>query len=92
VTELISLAGGLGRDAAPDKTKILRPILNGSRRAEIAVDVKSILDGRLDDFPILPNDLVVVPRSKGKARAVGRALMYVAPAVGTTLLYVALRR
>jgi polysaccharide export outer membrane protein len=92
VTELISLAGGLGRDAAPDKTKILRPILNGSRRAEIPVDVKSILDGRLADFPVLPNDMVVVPRSKGKAHALRTVVMYVVPTVATTLVYVALRR
>jgi polysaccharide export outer membrane protein len=92
MTELISLAGGLGRDAAPAKTKILRPILNGSRRAEIPVDVKSILDGSRADFPVLPNDMVVVPRSKGKARALRSVAMYVVPTLATTLLYVAFRR
>ena len=92
MTELISLAGGLGRDAAPAKTKILRPILNGTRRAEIPVDVKSIMDGRLADFPVLPNDMVVVPRSKGKARTVRSVAMYVVPTLATTLLYVAFRR
>jgi polysaccharide export outer membrane protein len=92
VTELVSLAGGWGRDAAPDKTKILRPILNGSRRAEIPVNVKSILDGRLADFRVLPNDIVIVPRSKGKARAFRSVAMYIVPTLATTLVYVALRR
>ena len=92
VTELISLAGGLGKDAAPDKAKILRPILNGSRRAEIPVDVKSILDGRLAEFRILPNDMVVVPRARGRARAVKSVLRYVVPTVATALIYVALRK
>jgi polysaccharide export outer membrane protein len=88
VTELISMAGGLGRDAAPAKTKILRPILNGSRRAEIPVDVKNILDGGLADFRVLPNDMVVVPRSKGKAQVFLRPVVtYVVPAVSMILVY-----
>jgi polysaccharide export outer membrane protein len=92
VTELISLAGGLGREAEPDKTKILRPILNGSRRAEIAVDVKKILAGNQSDFPVLPNDMVVVPRAQGKKRALKSVAMFVGPALATTLIYVVVRR
>jgi polysaccharide export outer membrane protein len=88
MTELISLAGGLSRDAAPDKTKILRPILNGTRRAEIPVDVKNILAGGLADFPVLPNDMVVVPRSRGKAQVFLRPVVtYVVPAVSMVLVY-----
>ena len=92
VTELISQAGGFGRDAAPDKAKILRQILNGSKRAEIQVNLESILDGQTVDFPVLPNDIVVVPRTKGKGTAFKSALRYVVPTLATTLIYVALRR
>jgi polysaccharide biosynthesis/export protein len=81
LTEAISLAGGLDREAAPEKTKVLRPILNESRRAGIRVDAKSILAGRAVDFRILPNDIVVVPRSGRKWRAMRTVVVYVAPAL-----------
>lgn len=90
-TELISLAGGLGKDAAPQNSKILRSILNGTRRAEIDVDAKSMLDGRIADFPILPNDIVVVPRSHGKGHIIARTLMYAVPAAISAAILVAVR-
>lgn len=92
LTELISMGGGFNREAATDKIKILRPILNGSRRAEIAVDVKSILDGRSGDFPIMPNDMVIVPRAGGKSKAFRRAAMVVVPGLATALIYLVARR
>jgi polysaccharide biosynthesis/export protein len=92
VTELIAMAGGLGREAAPERAAILRPILNGTRRGEIPVDVKSILDGRSSDFRMLANDMLVVPRAQGKGRVVKRALMYMIPPLVTTAIYVGLRR
>ena len=91
MTELISLAGGFGREAAPEKVKILRPILNGAKRSEVPVDMKRILEGRASDFPVLANDIVVVPRAKGKARVLKAAVLYVVPALATSLIYVALR-
>ncbi len=92
LAELISIGGGFARDAASDKIKVLRPILNGSRRAEISVDVKSILDGRHSDFPVMPNDMVFVPRSKGKSKMAKTAALYLVPALTSTLIYVAVRR
>ncbi len=91
MTELISLAGGFGRDAAPERVKILRPIFNGAKRSEVPVDMKSILNGRSSDFPVLPNDIVVVPRSKGKARVLKAALLYMVPMAASSLIYVAVR-
>ena len=91
VAELISQAGGFSREAAPDKSKVLRQILNGSKRAEIPVNLVSILDGRTVDFPVLPNDIVVVPRSKGKSAAIKSVLRIAVPTVVTTLIYVAIR-
>ena len=89
--ELISLAGGLGKDAAPQKTRVLRPVLDGTRRTEIAVDAKSMLAGRAADFRVLPNDIVIVPRSDGKLRAVATAFRYAGPAALTSLIFFALR-
>jgi len=47
--------------------RILRPIANTNRRAEIDIDVKRIFEGKDNDFPLLPNDLLYVPRSNSRA-------------------------
>lgn len=62
-TQLLAMVGGLGKDADPAKTRILRPILNTSRRAEIPVDLKKVLAGKETDFPLLPNDVLYVPKT-----------------------------
>lgn len=91
LTELVSLGGGFNREAAPAKARVLRQILNGSKRAEIPVDISGILDGHSYDFPIQPSDIVVIPRAKGKAGAAKAALRYVVPVVASSLIYVAIR-
>lgn len=91
ITELISEGGGLARGAAPEKTKILRPILNGAKRAEIAVNAKRILNGQATDFRVLPNDVVVVPRAGSALKTIGRASMFVVPALLSSVIFLAIR-
>jgi polysaccharide export outer membrane protein len=92
LTELVSQAGGFSRDAAPEKTKILREILNGTKRAEITVDIRSILDGRSFDFPVQSNDIVVVPRRRGTGTVLRSVVLYAVPIVTSAVLYSTLRR
>ena len=92
LTELVAIAGGLRNDAALDKIKILRPILDGTRHAEIKIDGKAILEGRATDFRILPFDTVVVPVTREKAVIAKRALMMTVPIVVSSLIYVAIRQ
>jgi polysaccharide export outer membrane protein len=61
--QALTQAGGLTRDAKRAKVRILRPILNSTRRAEIEIDVNDIYTGKANDFPLLPNDVLYVPRS-----------------------------
>ena len=61
--QALTNAGGFTRDAKRDKVRILRPILNTSRRAEIDIDTNEIYSGKANDFPLLPNDVLYVPRS-----------------------------
>jgi polysaccharide biosynthesis/export protein len=89
VMELIAMAGGLGREADPEKATVLRPILNGTRRGAIPIDVKSILAGRSVDFRVTADDLVVIPRAQGKGRSVKRSLAYIVPGLTTAAIYVA---
>jgi polysaccharide export outer membrane protein len=73
VLQAISSSGGLLPAAAPRDAKILRPILGGPRRAELSVDIKKILEGKANDVPLLPGDILLVPSSTGY-RAGVRAL------------------
>lgn len=87
VTQLITMAGGLGKDAAPEKTRVLRPILDSSRRAEIPINLKKILDGSASDFPLLPNDVLYVPSHSHRQFLTTAALIGV-PLIPTIILLV----
>lgn len=86
VTQFVSMVGGLGRDAAPDKARVLRQVLNTSRRAEIPVNLKKILAGKETDFPLLPNDVLYVPRSS-RAQTLSKVGLIALP-VATAFVYV----
>ncbi len=63
ISQALTLSGGLSRDAKRTGVRVLRPIVNTNRRAEIDVDVKRVFEGKDNDFPLLPNDLLYVPKS-----------------------------
>jgi polysaccharide export outer membrane protein len=92
VVQLLALAGGVTADAAPDKAGVLRPVLDTARRAEVSVDVARILSGKGIDFPLGPNDVLVIPRREGGAgRTFGRFAMYALPTLATSLAVTLLR-
>ncbi len=91
VLQLISMAGGLTPDAMPEHARILRPVLNSTRRAEIPLDLKRILDTENNDYPLLPNDVLYVPRKAPTSQTMAR-LGYLATAVIPSLvIYLLLR-
>jgi polysaccharide export outer membrane protein len=63
VTQALTLSGGMTRDANKNEVRVLRPIENTNRRAEIDINLKRVLEGKDNDFPLLPNDLLYVSRS-----------------------------
>jgi polysaccharide export outer membrane protein len=63
ILQALTQSGGFTRDANRTKVRILRPIVGTTRRAEIDVDVNHMLDGKENDFPLLPNDVLYVTRS-----------------------------
>jgi hypothetical protein len=67
ILQALTQSGGFGRDANRSKVRVLRPIENTTRRAEIDINVKRVLEGKENDFPLLPNDLLYVPRSYSRA-------------------------
>ena len=81
VAQVVSMAGGFTRDSAKSKARILRPVLNTNRRYVIEIDLKRIFDGKDNDEPLLPNDILYVPRSLVPAawRLAGQVLLPIIP-------------
>ena len=70
VLSAVSLAGGLGRTAKPERARVFRPLPDGQKHQEIAVDIKQILVGKAEDIGLRPDDVLVVPTSSRKSFAV----------------------
>lgn len=66
VLQALSLAEGLSAAANARDAKILRANRTSDQRAEIAVDVKSILAGKKKDIPLQSDDILFIPDSKAK--------------------------
>jgi polysaccharide export outer membrane protein len=60
-------SGGLTQFAVQDKLTVLRPVLGTTRRAEFVIDLKRVREGKDNDFPLLPNDVVMVARDGKRA-------------------------
>jgi protein involved in polysaccharide export with SLBB domain len=90
VVQLISMAGGLSDKSAPEKARVLRPVMDSSRKAEIPLNVKSILEGRASDFPLMPGDVLLVPKGGGAKGVLSKPLMML-PGMASALIWVVLR-
>jgi len=89
VTQALTMSGGFTRDAKRAKVRVLRPILNTNRRAEIDIDLSGIYEGRANDFPLLPNDVLYVPKSS--TRTILTGLVPIGLSVLNPFIYIALQ-
>lgn len=87
VTQVLTEAGGFTPAASRGKVRVLRPIMGTSRRAEIVVDLNRIYEGKANDFPMLPGDVLYVPRASARAflAPVGTAVLTTLPYLIVTL-------
>jgi protein involved in polysaccharide export with SLBB domain len=67
ITQALTEAGGFTQFAIRDHVRVLRPVVGTTRRAEIVIDMKRVYEGKDVDFPLLPNDVLFVPRSGARA-------------------------
>ena len=65
IAQALTEAGGFTPTAKQGKVRVLRLISGTNRRAEILIDAKQVFAGKARDFPLLPNDVLYVPRSVG---------------------------
>jgi len=66
ILRALSLAGGLGRTAKPDKARIVHEVSGEPKLTEIPVNIQQILSGKAEDVELGPNDVLVVPTSSRK--------------------------
>jgi polysaccharide biosynthesis/export protein len=85
VAQAVTLAGGWQRSAKPKKARLLRPVLDTSRRSEIPLDLEKIFAGKDSDYPLLPNDVLYVPRAS-RRELWGRVALFAVPLLPTILL------
>jgi polysaccharide export outer membrane protein len=81
----ISMAGGLGRTAKPERAKIFREIDGEPNRQGIPVNLKEVLAGKSEDLALLPNDVLVVPTSSRKTFTTYIVPATLASAVGAAI-------
>ncbi len=65
--QVLSLAEGLNKTAAPGKAKIMRAVAGSPNRTEIAIDLKQLMAGKAADLPLKSNDILFVPNSAAKS-------------------------
>ena len=83
----LSLAGGLGRTAKPDKARIIRSVPGQPKPQELAVNLTRVLSGKAEDIGLRPQDVLVVPTSGRKSFST-----YSVPAVVAAAAYAAIYR
>jgi len=83
VLQILSLAEGLERTAAPQQAKILRVTPGATRRTEMLVNLDQIFSGKAEDVQLEQDDILFVPDSREK-RAVLRTLEALV-SMGTTV-------
>ena len=66
VLQALSLAEGLDRAVAGKTARILRQDEVGTKRSEISINIRGILDGTGQDVALHANDILFVPDSKAK--------------------------
>jgi polysaccharide biosynthesis/export protein len=86
--QVIALAEGLERFAAPQSAKIMRIVPGRSSRVEIPVDLKKLMAGKGEDAALKSDDILFIPTSAKKAAAVRglEAAVGVGTGVGTGLV------
>jgi polysaccharide export outer membrane protein len=78
----ISLAEGLGPQAAPKEAKIFRLRGDGQLKDEVPVDMASVLAGKTPDVDLKPGDVLFIPDNKTKKAGVRAAEVALQAVVG----------
>jgi polysaccharide biosynthesis/export protein len=67
LSRAIAMAGGVKQDSKKDKIRVLRQEPGSTTKKEIIVNLSAIEKKRAEDIALMPNDIVEVQTSEGKA-------------------------
>ena len=67
LSRAIAMAGGVRQDTKKDKIRVVRQEPGSAVRQELIVDLSAIEKKRAEDIALLPNDIIEVQTSAGKA-------------------------
>jgi polysaccharide export outer membrane protein len=67
LSRAIAMAGGVRQDAKKDKIRVVRQEPGSTTKNEIIVNLSAIEKKRAEDIALMPNDIVEVQTSEGKA-------------------------
>jgi polysaccharide export outer membrane protein len=65
--QVLSLAEGLDRNAAPEDAKILRAVPGSSVRTEVALNLKKLMAWKGSDLPLQSDDILFIPNSAARS-------------------------
>lgn len=65
--QVLSLAEGLDKAAAPKKARIMRMVPGTTSRVEIPIDLQKLMAGKAPDLPLKSDDILFVPNSAAKS-------------------------
>ncbi|GIU78020.1 MAG: hypothetical protein KatS3mg005_1258 [Bryobacteraceae bacterium] len=89
--QILAMAGA-GPMADLEKARVLRVVGDTSQRAEIPVNLQAVFQGKANDFPLMANDVLYIPRKSGAGRTVAQLGLIAVPALITSLIWVWVRR
>jgi polysaccharide export outer membrane protein len=67
--QVLAMAGGPLKSAAPQSAKILRNSRTGQKSELVSVNLRQVMSGKSPDLQLHPNDVLFVPSSAQKAVA-----------------------
>jgi polysaccharide export outer membrane protein len=67
LSRAIAMAGGVKQDTKKDKIRVLRQEPGSTTKTEIIVNLSAIEKKRTEDIALMPNDIIEVQTSEGKA-------------------------
>jgi polysaccharide export outer membrane protein len=67
LSRAIAMAGGVKQDARKDKIRVVRQEPGSATKREIIVNLSAIEKKRAEDIALMPNDIIEVQTSEGKA-------------------------
>ena len=85
VLEVLALAGGLASNGKPQNARILRVQTGRDERTQIPLNLRAVLNGKVEDAFLQADDILFVPSSAGKIAAKAAASAAISIASGVAI-------